>query len=254
MENLPWHPHYDVWALIISLVIFFELSTKNEIIKKEKRRLWYSGLLILWVFTDYPIHDIGEKYLFSVHSVEHLVLALVSPPLLLMGMHKDMKKLVSVKPLIMVLKITSKPVVAFFLFNFVMVGMHWSSVVNLMVTNTLFHFMIHSVMLLVSLNMWIPVIGFNDEIKPLNSAARIGYLFLQSLLPTIPASFLAFGTEPLYSESIFNISVINDQTLAGLILKLGGGIILWISILVIWMKWYQDEKTFDDVVRNSSTD
>jgi len=41
---------------------------------------------------------------------------------------------------------------------------------------------------------------------------------------------------------------------AGLILKLGGGIILWISILVIWMKWYQDEKTFDDVVRNSSTD
>ena len=259
MENLPWHPHYDVWALIISLVIFFELSTKNEIIKKEKRRLWYSGLLILWIFTDYPIHDIGEKYLFSVHSVEHRGLAVVSPPLLLMGMHKDMKKLVSVKPLIMVLKITSKPVVAFFLFNFVMVGMHWSSVVNLMVTNTLFHFMIHSVMLLVSLNMWIPVIGFNDEIKPLNSAARIGYLFLQSLLPTIPASFLAFGTEPLYSaylntESIFNISVINDQTLAGLIFNLGGGIILWISILVIWMKWYQDEKTFDDVVRNSSTD
>ena len=225
MENLPWHPHYDVWALIISLVIFFELSTKNEIIKKEKRRLWYSGLLILWVFTDYPIHDIGEKYLFSVHSVEHLVLALVSPPLLLMGMHKDMKKLVSVKPLIMVLKITSKPVVAFFLFNFVMVGMHWSFVVNLMVTNTIAHFFIHSIMILVSLNMWVPVIGFNDEIKPINSAAKIGYLFLQSLLPTIPASFLAFGTEPLYSayvmsDNIFSISVINDQTLAGLILKL----------------------------------
>ena len=50
------------------------------------------------------------------------------------------------------------------------------------------------------------------------------------------------------------ISVINDQTLAGLILKLGGGIILWVSILVIWMRWYQDEKTFDDVVRNNSND
>jgi putative membrane protein len=59
----------------------------------------------------------------------------------------------------------------------------------------------------------------------INSAAKIAYLFLQSLLPTIPASFLAFGTEPLYSayvmnDNIFNISVINDQTLAGLILKL----------------------------------
>ena len=114
-------------------------------------------------------------------------------------------------------------------------------------------------MLLVSLNMWVPVVGFNDEIRPINSAAKIGYLFLQSLLPTIPASFLAFGTEPLYSayvmsDNIFSISVINDQTLAGLILKLGGGIILWISILVIWMRWYQDEKTFDDVVRNNSND
>ena len=259
MQNLPWHPHYDVWALIFSLVIFFEFSTKNKSIKSEKRKLWYSGIIILWIFTDYPLHDIGEKYLFSVHSVEPLVLALVSPPLLLLGMHKEMKKIISIKPFILILKFTSKPVVAFFLFNFVMVGMHWSSVVNLMVTNTLFHFFIHSVMLLVSLNMWIPVIGFNEEVRPINSAARIGYLFLQSLLPTIPASFLAFGTEPLYTaylnnDNIFNISVINDQTLAGLILKLGGGIILWISILIIWMRWYQDEKTFDDVVRNNTSD
>jgi putative membrane protein len=114
-------------------------------------------------------------------------------------------------------------------------------------------------MLLVALNMWIPVIGFNDEIKAMSSPVRIAYLFLQSLLPTIPASFLAFGTEPLYSayvtdNNIFSISIIDDQTLAGLILKLGGGIILWITILVIWMRWYQEEKTFDDVVRNSTSD
>ena len=97
MQELTWHPHYDVWALIITLVIFFEFTTKKEHIKKPKRKTWYSGLVVLWIFTDYPIHDIGEKYLFSVHSVEHLVLALVSPPLLLMGMHRDMKELISIK-------------------------------------------------------------------------------------------------------------------------------------------------------------
>ena len=109
LQNLPWHPHYDVWALIFTLIIFFEFSTKNEIVKKKKRRLWYSGIFILWIFTDYPIHDIGEKYLFSVHSVEHLVLALVAPPLLLLGMHKEMKKLISVKPFINLLKISNRP-------------------------------------------------------------------------------------------------------------------------------------------------
>ena len=257
--NLEWHPHFDVWALIITLVIFFEYTTDNNELKRPKRKFWYSGLFILWLFTDWPIHDIGEKYLFSVHSVEHLVLALVSPPLMLLGLHSAQKKLISIKPFLSVLKVTSKPVVAFFLFNFVMVGMHWSTVVNLMVTNHIFHFIVHSIMLLVSLNMWVPVIGFSDEIKKLSSAASIGYLFLQSLLPTVPASFLAFGTEPLYSayvgiDNIFNISTLNDQVLGGLILKLGGGIILWISILSIWMRWYRTEKTFDDVVRNVSSD
>ena len=154
---------------------------------------------------------------------------------------------------------TTKPVVAFFLFNFVMVGMHWTTVINLMVTNTIFHFFIHGVMLLVSLNMWIPVIGLTKEIKQLSDPGKIAYLFMQSLLPTIPASFLAFGTEPLYSaylevDNIFDVSVINDQTMAGLVLKLGGGLILWIFILITWMKWYKTEKTFDDVVRTSTND
>ena len=197
--------------------------------------------------------------MFSVHSVEHLVLALVAPPLLLLGMHAEMKKLISIPIFINILKITSKPVVAFFLFNIVMVGMHWTNVVNLMVTNSLFHFFVHSIMLLISLNMWVPVIGFNEEIKSLSQAGKIGYMFLQSLLPTIPASFLTFGTEPIYSayllrENIFDISTVNDQTLAGLVLKLGGGVIIWVTILIIWLNWFKEEKTFDDVVRNNSVD
>ena len=259
MISIIWHPHFDVWALIISLIIFFEYSTDNNYLKKGKRKYWYSGLFILWLFTDWPIHDIGEQYLFWVHSLEHLVLALVTPPLLLMGLHNAQKKVLSIKPFINLLKITSHPLVAFILFNTVMVGMHWSLVVNLMVTNKLFHFFIHSIMLLVSLNMWVPVIGFTKEIKQLGSPGKIAYLFLQSLFPTIPASFLAFGTEPLYTayvgiDQVFNISTIDDQTLAGVVLKLGGGFILWTSILIIWMQWYKAEKTFDDVVRSSSDD
>ena len=108
--SLEWHPHYDVWALIISLIIFFEYTTNNNDLKKPKRKFWYSGLIILWIFTDWPLHDIGEKYLFSVHSVEHLVLALVSPPLLLIGLHSAQKKLISIKPFISILKITSNEI------------------------------------------------------------------------------------------------------------------------------------------------
>jgi len=114
-------------------------------------------------------------------------------------------------------------------------------------------------MLLASLNMWIPVIGLDPRIKQLSFPSRIGYLFVQSLLPTIPASFLAFSTIPLYSayvevEQIYNISVLNDQTLAGLILKLGGGIVLWIIILIIWMNWFKEEKKATEYRNSIKTD
>ena len=73
MENLTWHPHYDVWALIVTLVVFFEFTTNKDHIKKPKRKTWYSGLVVLWIFNLLHIHVIREKYIFSVHFVEHIV-------------------------------------------------------------------------------------------------------------------------------------------------------------------------------------
>ena len=58
------------------------------------------------------------------------------------------------------------------------------------------------------------------------------YLFAQSLAPTIPASFLTFGHTLLYPvygtfPRIWGISALNDQLIAGLLMKLVGGLILW---------------------------
>ena len=55
-------------------------------------------------------------------------------------------------------------------------------------------------------------------------------------------------------EQIYNISVLNDQTLAGLILKLGGGIVLWVIILIIWMSWFKEEKRATEYRESTKTD
>ena len=46
--------------------------------------------------------------------------------------------------------------------------------------------------------MWWPVVSPLPELPPISRPAQLLYLFFQSLAPTIPASFLTFGTEPLY--------------------------------------------------------
>jgi putative membrane protein len=76
------------------------------------------------------------------------------------------------------------------------------------------------------------------------------YLFLQSIVPTVPASFLTFGSSPLYSfyehaPRIWALSALTDQRIAGLVMKLVGGLILWSVIAVLFFKWYLLEQRGD---------
>ena len=44
-----------------------------------------TGLLLLLVSLNGPMHDLSDYYLFSVHMLQHLVLTLAVPPLLILG-------------------------------------------------------------------------------------------------------------------------------------------------------------------------
>jgi putative membrane protein len=76
------------------------------------------------------------------------------------------------------------------------------------------------------------------------------YLFLQSIVPTVPASFLTLSDSVLYPRyatfpSLLGSSAIGDQRVAGLIMKLVGGLILWAFIAVVWFKWANREQSAD---------
>ena len=62
MQNLPWHPHYDVWALIVTLVVFFEFTTNKELsqlqLKYQVRLLFEHIFLELGVLCDYRTYQI----------------------------------------------------------------------------------------------------------------------------------------------------------------------------------------------------
>jgi putative membrane protein len=98
--------------------------------------------------------------------------------------------------------------------------------------------------------MWMPVLSPTTAIPRLPPPGQMGYLFAQSLLPTIPASFLTFSTVPLYpvygdAALAFGITAVADQTIAGVIMKLGGGLLLWATIAVIWFRWTKQEREWE---------
>ena len=116
-----------------------------------------------------------------------------------------------------------------------------------MLDNAFFHAAAHAIVVGGAFLMWWPVLGPIPDLPRLSPPAAIGYLFLQSLVPLIPASFLTFATEPVYDAYVglprlWGIDVLTDQRVAGLIMKIGGGLVLWVVIAVIFFTWANEEE------------
>jgi len=209
------------------------------------------GVLTIAVAALWPIHDLSERYLFSVHMFQHMLISLVAPPLLLFGMPAWLLRLL-LRPrwVHAMVRRATRPFVALVLFNSVILLTHWPAWVNLTLHSEPFHLLSHTMLFVSASCMWWPVLSPLPEMPTLSYPARMLYLFLQSIVPTVPASFLTFGHTPLYhfyvgAPRIWGLSVLTDQTISGLMMKLLGGAILWTVLAVIFFRWYQQEHASD---------
>ena len=253
-----FHAHPDVWALMLLLLggYFYALkrlgpsrvAPTEPVVTPTQRNLFLLGIVTLWVGADWPMHDVSENYLFSAHMVQHTLFALVAPPLLLLGIPPWLLRTILGRGrLFWIARRLTRPVPAFLLFNGVIAVTHWPAIVNMSVSNEPAHFGLHFVLVSTALLMWWPVLSPLPELASLSPPAKLLYLFLQSILPTVPASFLTFADGVLYeayaqAPRVFGVSALNDQMIAGLIMKVGGGLLLWTVIAVLFFRWAAEEE------------
>jgi len=249
-----WHAHPSVWLLLGGIWVAYLLAVRNHAMtpgeaadKRRRTRLFSIGMGVLLVGADWPIHDLAEGYLYSVHMVQHMLFTLVAPPLLIAGIPAWMwRMLLRPRPLFLAFRFLTRPVVALILFNGLLLFTHWPEVVKLSVSSELAHFSLHALLFGSAMVVWWPIMSPLVELPSLSPPGQIMYLFIQSLAPTIPASFLTFGHTLLYPvygtfPRIWGISALNDQLIAGLTMKIVGGLILWGFITSIFFRWHARE-------------
>lgn len=206
------------------------------------------GVAALAVAFGWPLHGVGEEYLFSAHMIQHMVVAYVAAPLLILGTPGWMlRAALGDGRVFRAVRRATRPLVAFVAFNVLIVVMHWPAFVDLSLRNEPVHAALHGTLLVVSLMVWMPVVSPLPELPRLGAPVNLLYLFGQSIVPTVPASFLTFGDGVVYKfyESVprlWDISAIADQQVAGLIMKVGGGFLLWGIIAVLFFVWQGEEE------------
>ncbi|HEY0604173.1 MAG TPA: cytochrome c oxidase assembly protein, partial [Herpetosiphonaceae bacterium] len=79
-----WHWHPSVLLGCAALIAGYVALLRG----RWTARTWLFGLgmAVLLVALLSPLHELGDRYLFSAHMLQHLLLLLIVPPLLLLGL------------------------------------------------------------------------------------------------------------------------------------------------------------------------
>jgi cytochrome c oxidase assembly factor CtaG len=201
-----------------------------------------------------------ERYdttLFSIHMVQHLLLLLVAPPLLLYAapvtqLLRVASPRVRRRVLLPLLEstpvaIASHPVTSWLAFTLVLWLSHFSVLFDASLENPPIHEAEHALYLVVALLFWFPVVGADPSRHRLGYAGRALYL----LLAMPPSSFLAmellFAGTPLYHHyatlgSPYLIGALIDQQGAAAIMWIASDVTFIAGILLVIGAWMRHEE------------
>lgn len=264
-----WVPHPEVWLLVGSLVVLYAYAARSigpkvvpagtPPVSQAQWRWFGFGIVLLWLATDWPMHDIGERYLYLVHMVQHLLLTLVVPAVMLLATPTWLARLVVGEGRVdRWVHRLARPVPAGLAFSALTLVTHAQFVVNTSADNGLFHYGVHTALVTSALLFWIPVCGPFPELR-ISAPAQMIYLFVASIVPTVPGAWLTFAEGAVYRTydipaRLWGVSVTSDQQVAGLLMKLVGGTFLWVLIAIVFFRWASEHEspralTYDEVQR-----
>lgn len=259
-----WEARPDVWLLVASIVIGYYWSESRlrlrlpgppPAARKSQRRRFLAGTAVLWMAVDWPLDRLGDDYLFSAHMVQFVVVTMIAVPLLLSGTPVWLQAEIA-HPIAKPLARLRSPL-ALVQFQVVLVATHLPSVVATYTSNEFVHFGLHVLWVASAFLFWLPVLGDARLIRPLPHLGKVVYLILATIVPTIPASFLTWAEKGYYASyvdapRVWGITPIEDLQMAGAIMKLGGGFILWGFVVWAFLSAASDDESASGPARRAA--
>ena len=254
--SLPWTIWLTDWrfepvpiAAAVLAVVFYYAAARRLAWQHPDYRLTRGqqaaflsavGLTLFTILS--PIDTIGELYSFTVHMVQHLLMIIPVPILVLLGLPEWMlAPLFRLRPVPWGMRLFTQPIIATVLFNLVFMGWHIPRLYELSLTNYTAHELQHLTFLASGLISWWPIMGPRYQLQ--TPFLKIAYIFVQKLPPTLLGAVLVFAEAPLYAAyanqpvRLWGWSPLLDQQMGGVVMWIPAGIVYLIILSVVFFRW-----------------
>ena len=211
--------------------------------------LFAGGVAIAFIALQSPIDRAGDQYLFSMHMLQHLLLMMVTPPLVLLG-------IAGARPLPQARYqrlrrawwLVTRPWCALVVFNVVMLLWHIPALYDTTLTVEPVHILEHLSFIAVGIVFWWPIIDplRNRLTRLVSPLQKIAVLVVSGIPPTVLGLIFALSPVAFYdfyvqAPRLWGISAVSDQQYGGVLMLGLGNIIYFIAITIIFVRLLGDQ-------------
>ena len=250
-----WHMNIMALVIVLIMILFHYISNGYRLTNKSP--LYFSGVILFILVTFSPIDFLARNYLFSAHMIQHIVLLLIVPPLLLTGTDKHfLGKVVNIPFLRKILNFLLFPIVAWVLGVGSMWVMHIPSFMMDM-HNSAFLTNAKMIILLILGSLFIWPVYSPVNFRKLGPLLSSMYLFLACVGCTVLGIFITFAPEGMFTAAMnytnpvinnlvsldWGISSGSDQMIGGLIMWVPACIIYLTNVMITLLRWFTTRST-----------
>ncbi|MEO7457760.1 MAG: cytochrome c oxidase assembly protein [Gemmatimonadaceae bacterium] len=208
-----------------------------------QRVTFFAALLLIFLSLNGWLHDLSDTYLFSAHMVQHLLLTLVAPPMLIMGTPGWMLRPTLAWPVVgPAARWVTGAARCFMIFSVVLAIWHLPPMYAIAMAHHNIHIVQHLCFMVAATLMWWPVLSPLPELPRLSYPLQMLYLFRLTIPMTIIAICIGYASDILYpayasAPRIWGISPMQDQLIGALIMWVPGGLFFFVIISVVFFRW-----------------
>ncbi|HZU20131.1 MAG TPA: cytochrome c oxidase assembly protein [Gaiellaceae bacterium] len=258
-----WPVEWPLYAVLVAAYLYLLggrlAASRPSAAKRWRGASFYAGLAAIALAVDSPVDAYADK-LFWVHMLQHVLLMMVAPPLLLLG--RPWPRIARPLPLgarrpvarsvlagstlaspRRLARWIASPLPSLVLFNGTLLMWHLPALYDLTLRNSLVHDLEHALFFTTALLLWTHLVPGATGRPKLAEGPRAAYATASLLVGWLLAIILAVAPEAVYGSYAalahrpLGLSALGDQQLAAGIMWVPGSVPFTVAVFVAAYRW-----------------